>query len=549
MKDPRFPTLSLKQINQLKTFGTIETFDQEQQIFTLGDNTYDFFIILEGSVKITNPYNTNTLIVEHGTFEFTGDSSMLSSRGAPFDADAQAGTTLLRITPENLRQVISRYSDISDLLLKAFFQRQEVVLNEITGGLILIGSSSSKKTYALRDFLEKNHIWNNYLDVETSEKATELLKNFNIAKSDLPIVITVTNVICKNPTIEQLATETGVLMDFKDEVFDVLIIGAGPAGLAASVYAASEGLKTVTIDSNSPGGQAGKSSKIENYLGFPTGISGSDLANRAYVQAQKFGCNISIPHKATSIEYTGDFFLLCATNGKEIKTKSIITATGAAYRQLPLDNIEDFEGSGIYYSATGMNVQACRNEIVGIVGGGNSAGQAALFLAQHAKKVLIILRSGDLGSKMSEYLVKRIESSDNIEVLLHSEVTKLNGDGVLESVEITSKDKKQQYPIANLFTFIGAKPCTEWLGDLVTTDKNGFILTGFALEGYEVSTCDIYTKRKPQTLETSIPGFFAVGDVRNGSVKRVASAVGEGSMAVSQVHQFLSEVNSNKIIS
>ncbi len=542
MNDPRFPELNQKQINQLKEFGTVELFEKEERIFTLGDNTYDFFIILKGSVKITNPYDSNSLIVEHGKFEFTGDSSLLSSRGAPFDADAQPGTELLRVRAKNLRDVISRYSEISAILLKAFFLRQEVVLNEITGGLILIGSNSSKETYAIRDFLEKNHIWHNYLDIKTSEKAQELLKNFDINASDLPIVITATSKVCKNPTIEQLATETGVLMSFEDEIFDVLVVGAGPAGLAASVYAASEGLKTVTIDGNSPGGQAGKSSKIENYLGFPSGISGSELANRAYVQAQKFGCNISIPHKATSIKYTGDFFLLCATNGKEIKTKSIITATGASYRKLPIKNIEDFEGSGIYYSATGMNVQSCRNELIGIVGGGNSAGQAALFLAQYAEKILIILRGDNLESKMSEYLVKRIASSNTIEVVLHSEVTKLNGNGVLESIEITTKGKNQEYPIANLFTFIGAKPCTEWLDNLVTTDKNGFILTGFALENFEVSSYDIYTKRKPQSLETSIPGFFAVGDVRNGSVKRVASAVGEGSMAVSQVHQFLSEI-------
>lgn len=542
MNDPRFPELNQKQINQLKEFGTVELFEKEERIFTLGDNTYDFFIILEGSVKITNPYNSHNLIVEHGKFEFTGDSSLLSSRGAPFDADTQPMTKLLRIKPKNLREVISRYSEISAILLKAFFLRQEVVLNEITGGLILIGSNSSKKTYAIRDFLEKNHIWHNYLDIKTSERAQELLKNFDINQSDLPIVITATSKVCKNPTIEQLATETGVLMNFEDEIFDVLVVGAGPAGLAASVYAASEGLRTVTIDGNSPGGQAGKSSKIENYLGFPSGISGSELANRAYVQAQKFGCNISIPHKATSIKYTGDFFLLCATNGKEIKTKSIITATGASYRKLPIKNIEDFEGSGIYYSATGMNVQSCKNNLIGIVGGGNSAGQAALFLAQYAEKVLIILRGDNLERKMSEYLVKRINSSNNIEVVLHSEVTKLNGNGVLESIEITTKDKKQEYPIANLFTFIGAKPCTEWLDNLVTTDKNGFILTGFALDNFEVSSCDIYAKRKPQSLETSIPGFFAVGDVRNGSVKRVASAVGEGSMAVSQVHQFLSEI-------
>lgn len=542
MNDPRFPELNQKQINQLKEFGAVELFEKEERIFTLGDNTYDFFIILEGSVKITNPYNSHNLIVEHGKFEFTGDSSLLSSRGAPFDADAQPMTILLRIKPKNLREVISRYSEISAILLKAFFLRQEVVLNEITGGLILIGSNTSKKTYAIRDFLEKNHIWHNYLDIKTAERAQELLKNFDINQSDLPIVITATSKVCKNPTIEQLATETGVLMNFEDEIFDVLVVGAGPAGLAASVYAASEGLRTVTIDGNSPGGQAGKSSKIENYLGFPSGISGSELANRAYVQAQKFGCNISIPHKATSIKYTGDFFLLCATNGKEIKTKSIITATGASYRKLPIKNIEDFEGSGIYYSATGMNVQSCKNKLIGIVGGGNSAGQAALFLAQYAEKVLIILRGDNLESKMSEYLVKRIDSSNNIEVVLHSEVTKLNGNGVLESIEITTKHKKQEYPIANLFTFIGAKPCTEWLDNLVTTDKNGFILTGFALDNFEVSSCDIYTKRKPQSLETSIPGFFAVGDVRNGSVKRVASAVGEGSMAVSQVHQFLSEI-------
>lgn len=542
MKDPRFPELDQKQIRYLKEFGSVESYENATRVFSLGDRQYDFFLVLKGSVKIIDPYNDNNLIVEHGKNEFTGDSGMLSNRGAQFHAEAQPGTELLRIVPRQLKLAIAQNSEVSDTLLRAFFQRQETVLNEIAGGLILIGSEGSKETYAIRDFMEKNHLWHNYLNIDNSDKARELLQNFQIDKNDLPIIITAQNTVCKNPTIEELAKTSGILMDFDDEVFDVLVIGAGPAGLAASVYAASEGLKTVTIDSNSPGGQAGKSSKIENYLGFPTGISGGDLANRAYVQAQKFGCNISIPHKAEKITHIDNHFILSATNGKRIKTKAIIAATGANYRKLPIANVEEFEGSGIYYSATGMNIQACKNEIVGVVGGGNSAGQAALFLAQHAKKLIVILRGNDLGSKMSDYLVQRINATANIEVLLKSEVTKLYGTGVLESVEITQDGKLSNYPITNLFTFIGARPCTEWVQDLVATDQNGFIYTGIDVQDEDLSTCEIYKSRKPQSMETSIPGFFSVGDVRHGSVKRVASAVGEGSMAISQVHKYLTEI-------
>ena len=333
-------------------------------------------------------------------------------------------------------------------------------------------------------------------------------------------------------------------MDFEDKVFDLLVIGAGPSGLAASVYAASEGLEVVTIDSNAPGGQAGKSSKIENYLGFPTGISGTDLANKAYVQAQKFGCNISIPHRAKSIEHTGEHFVLSATNGKVIKSKALMAATGASYSRLPLKNIEKYEGSGVYYSATGMNASSCKDEIVGVVGGGNSAGQAALFLADHAKEVHVILRGGNLGAKMSDYLVQRIEAAPNIFVHLFTQVVELIGKHHLESVLLETKDgEKTEKSITNLFTFIGAKPGTDWLKGLVVTDEKGFICTGPGIKDEELSTCTIFRNRKPQSLETSMPGFFAVGDVRKGSVKRVASAVGEGSMAISQVHEFLGELN------
>lgn len=543
MKDPRFPELTQRQINTLKEYGSIEKHKEDTRVFTLGDLQYDFFVILQGEISIEDPYNNNAIIVAHGQNEFSGDSGMLSNRGAQFHAIAKAGTTLLRITPKRLKEAIAKHSDVSDVLLNAFLLRQETVLSEFTGGIKLVGSGNSKETYAIRDFMDKNHIWYNFLDVDVSDEAKELLSNFNLSEADLPILITSEAKVCQNPSLDEVARYAGVLMDFEDKVFDLLVIGAGPAGLAASVYAASEGLSVVTIDSNAPGGQAGKSSKIENYLGFPTGISGSDLANKAYIQAQKFGCNISIPHKAQSIEHTGEHFILCATNGKVIKTKSVMAATGASYTQLPIKDIEKYEGSGVYYSATGMNATACKNEEVGVVGGGNSAGQAALFLADHAKEVHVILRGGDLGAKMSDYLVQRIIAAPNIQVHLHTEVTELKGSHHLESLILKAKeDKETEKPITNLFTFIGAKPCTDWLEGLVATDEKGFICTGPGIAEKDLYTCDIFRSRKPQSLETSIPGFFAVGDVRKGSVKRVASAVGEGSMAVSQVHQFLGEL-------
>ncbi|MDT0606535.1 FAD-dependent oxidoreductase [Croceitalea rosinachiae] len=549
MKDPRFPELSQRQIAVLKNYGAIENYTEEQRIFSLGDLRYDFFVVLAGTVSIEDPYNDNNVIVVHGKNEFTGDSGMLSNRGAQFHAITKGKTSIIRITPKKLKEAISQHSDISDILLNAFLLRQETVLNEFTGGIKLVGSGNSKETYAIRDFMDKNHIWYNFLDVEVSDSALDLLKNFDLSKSDLPILITSEAKVCNNPSLEEVARYSGVLMDFEDKVFDLLVIGAGPAGLAASVYGASEGLSVVTIDSKAPGGQAGKSSKIENYLGFPTGISGSDLANKAYVQAQKFGCNISIPHKAERIEHTGSHFILYATNGKTIKTKSIMAATGANYRQLPIDNLEKFEGSGVYYSATGMNASACKDELIGVVGGGNSAGQAALFLAEHAKEVHIILRSGDLGSKMSDYLVQRIEAAENIFVHLHTQVTALHGQHYLESVVLENNNGENEAKnITNLFTFIGARPCTEWLQDLVVTDERGFICTGLGIQEEKLYQCEIFRNRKPQSLETSIPGFFAVGDVRKGSVKRVASAVGEGSMAISQVHQFLTELkNSNPV--
>ncbi|MEM9678722.1 MAG: FAD-dependent oxidoreductase [Bacteroidota bacterium] len=543
--DPRFPELTQKQIQTLKDYGAIESFDKETVVFAIGDLQYDFYVVLNGEICVKDRYNDDNIIVVHKNNEFTGDSSMLSNRSAQFFGYAAPGTTVLRIKPKELKDAIAKHSDISDVLLSAFISRQETMLTEISGGVKLVGSGSSKVTYELRDFMEKNHIWYTFLDVDTSDEALDLLSSFDLSQEDLPLVVGIEGYVHKQPSVDDVARCTGVLMDFGDEIFDVLVIGAGPAGLAASVYAASEGLSVVTIDSNAPGGQAGKSSKIENYLGFPTGISGNDLANKAYVQAQKFGCNISIPHKAERIEHNGQYYTLYASNGKVIRSRALIAATGASYRQLPIDNIRKYEGSGIYYSATGMNASSCKNELVGVIGGGNSAGQAALFLADHAKEVSVIIRGNDLGAKMSDYLVQRIEAADNIVVYKNTNVVELHGDHHLESVVLdVNKTERITKNITNLFTFIGAKPCTEWLKGLVATDDRGFIYTGPVINDEKLSQCAIYSNRKPQSLETSIPGFFAVGDVRKGSVKRVASAVGEGSMAVSQVHQFLSDLKS-----
>ena len=540
MIDARFPELTQSQITTLKTYGTVEKYDSDTRIFALGDLAYDFFAVLEGEVEITDPYNNNDTVVLHRRREFTGDSGMLSNRGAQFHATARAGTVVLRITPSRLKEAIAKHSVISDLLLNAFLLRQETVLSEFKGGIKLVGSGNSKETYAIRDFMDKNHIWYNFLDVDASKDAMELLKNFNLSTSDLPILINSDSKVCQNINPAEVARHAGVLMDFEDKIFDLLIIGAGPSGLAASVYAASEGLSVVTIDGNAPGGQAGKSSKIENYLGFPTGISGNDLANRAYIQAQKFGCNISIPHKAERVVYENDYFELCATNGKLIKSRSIMAATGAQYTQLPIADIEKYEGNGVYYSATGMNAASCIDEMVGVVGGGNSAGQAALFLSAHAAEVHIYLRGDDLGAKMSDYLVQRINAAKNIFLHTKTEVKELHGEHHLEKVTLSDKsDQSKVMNISNLFTFVGAKPCTEWLSGLIETDDKGFICTGTGISENGLKEHYKYLHRAPQTLETSVPGFFAVGDVRNGSTKRVASAVGEGSMAVSQVHQFL----------
>lgn len=534
--DSLFPELTEQQLEILKEFGEEISVKKGEIIIKEGDKHYPFYAVIEGCIEIQDPANNYKEIVSHKENHFSGDVDMLSERAAIFQAIAGSDSRYIKLEDIQLRKVIANYSDISDKLLQAFFLRRSSILEKGQGRSVkLIGSKFSKNTYTIRNFLSKNHMRYDWTDVETDPESEMMLRNLNISIDDLPVLISSDGSVYRNPDIETIATCVGLSSGWDKDRYDLLVVGAGPGGLAASVYGASEGLSVITIDEIGPGGQAGKSSKIENYLGFPTGLSGSELAQRAYIQAQKFGCVISVPYKAERLEKHDHYFTLKTSHNKEINASSVIIATGANYKNLPLENNEKFEGNGIYYAATAMQAEVCRGEEIGIVGGGNSAGQAALFLADYTKHVHMVLRSDNLGKSMSDYLVQRIKACDNIEIHYKSEITKLTGKEHLESFDLTNSENSVQTIVStNLFIFIGAHPCTEWVSHLVETDKKGFVLTGR----------DHRSKNNygevPQRLETKVPGLFAVGDVRSGSTKRVASAVGEGSMAVSMVHQFLS---------
>ena len=538
MDDPRFPKLSNQQVNTLKSYGEVEFYEEPTIIMDFGDKQYDFFLVLQGGIKIMNHDEEKSEITVHGVHEFSGASSILSNRTADVQGETLENTKLLRVKPDDIKKAISKYSDISDLLLNAFLLRADIMRND-DGGVKLIGSGKSTETYEMRDFMDKNDIRYDFIDSDEDSRLMELLQDFHLQKSDLPVLINDKNQVAKRPTLNEIAECSGVRVKMKDKLYDVLVIGAGPAGLAASVYASSEGLSVLTIDCTAPGGQAGKSSKIENYLGFPTGISGKDLANKGYIQAQKFGCTISVPHNVEKIEHHDNHYVVYASDTEPIKAKTVIAATGASYRRLPIDNIDKFEGCGIYYSATSMHASMCKNSEIGVVGGGNSAGQAALFLCNYAKKVYVIIRSDDIGAKMSDYLVQRLEAAENIEVLTNANVIAVDGDTFLDTVKIKQGEEMIDNNIMYLFTFVGAKPCVEWLNGIIQTDNKGFIKTGANInleEGDTGSSGDTYNS---SAFETSLPGLFAVGDVRSGSVKRVASAVGEGSIVVSDIHKFL----------
>jgi thioredoxin reductase (NADPH) len=509
-----------------------------------GDPGTRFFVVTAGQVDIIRLSDSREeLVVSFHPGQFTGEVGVLSGRRTLVRVRAAAAGEVVDVDRADLLTFVQTDSELSDIIMRAFILRRVEMIAQGVGDVILIGSTHCSGTLRIKEFLTRNGHPYIYMDLDNEASVQALLDHFGVKLADVPVAICAGHVL-RNPTNREIADCLGFneAID-QTKLRDVVIIGAGPAGLAAAVCAASEGLDTLVIEGDSPGGQAGSSSKIENYLGFPTGISGKDLAGRAYAQAQKFGAQLMIARGATRLACERRPYTIETDKGQRVPARAVVIATGANYRRLALDNISRFEGAGVYYGATFLESQLCRDEEVVIVGGGNSAGQAAVFLAQTAKHVHVFVRSGGLDQTMSRYLIRRIEESPSISIGPHTEIAALEGDGHLERVHLrdNTTGRIETRDVKHVFLMTGAEPNTAWLDGCIALDEKGFIKTGPDLTPDELATARWPLPRAPFLLETSRPGVFAVGDVRSGNVKRVASAVGEGSIAVSFVHRALAE--------
>jgi thioredoxin reductase (NADPH) len=540
-----FPTLTAAQIAQMAAHGRVRALARDDILIEAGDRVVPFFVITAGAIEIIRPtLSGETLVAVHGPGKFTGEANMLLGRRSLTRARVTAAGEAIELTRDQLLRLVQTDAAIGEIVMRAFiYRRLELVAHGI-GDVALIGSLHSPATLRIKEFLTRNGHPFAYVDLDRDTDVQELLDRFQVATSDIPVLICCGQGVLRNPSNQQIAETLGFNQNIdQTHVRDVVVVGAGPAGLAAAVYAASEGLDVLVVESNSPGGQAGSSSRIENYLGFPTGISGQDLAGRAYAQAEKFGAEILIARDATSLACDRKPYSLAAGGTGDVRARAVIIATGARYRKPALDNLARFEGAGVYYSATFMEAQLCAGDEVIVVGGGNSAGQAAVFLSQSSARVQMLVRSSGLADSMSRYLIRRIEESPNIELKVSTEIVALEGNGRLERVQwrdnrtgdVSGHDRR------HVFLMTGAVPSTSWLGTCVALDGKGFIKTGPDLSRDDLASARWPLARAPYLLETSLPGVFAVGDVRCGNVKRVASAVGEGSIAISFVHRVLVE--------
>ena len=536
-----FPILDDTQVATLATFGTRRSLRDGEFLFRAGDREYNFFVVERGAVEIVEHSIGKTRSVAfHERHAFGGDVSLVTGRPALVSGVARGDTEVFEIAAGDIKRIMGDRPALGDVLLRAFIARRELLVASDFQGLRVIGSGSSRDTFRIRDFLARNQVPFTWIDMDRESQVRELLRGFGLTEEDTPVVVFGSEPLLRNPSTRAMAELIGVRRPLVQKTYDLVIVGGGPAGLAAAVYGSSEGLATVVIDAVAPGGQAGTSSKIENYLGFPTGISGSELTNRAILQAQKFGTQFSSPSRVTRLTFVNDVNQIWFDDEGLVVSRCVLIATGADYRKLDVPGRERLEGSGVYYAATVTEAQMCRGSDVIVVGGGNSAGQAAMFLSEQTPKVYVLIRASDLRMSMSSYLVDRIEKSDNIEVLTQSKISKMLGDGRLEACEITNcqTGEVRTLPASAVFTFIGAIPCTDWLPKEIEKDSKGFIKTGRVVSDSPYWTA----KREPFLLETSRCGVFVAGDVRVGSIKRVASAVGEGAMAVLFVHEYLASL-------
>jgi len=512
-------------------------------LFAEGDSNFCFYVVVKGAVAIVeHSSGEERLIRMHLPGEFTGDVDMLSGRRALITARVESDGELLELDTSELRHTVDEIPDLGETIVKAFLMRRSLLLSEGFVGVRIIGSRFSPDSHRLRDFATRNAIPFRFMDLDTDEQADAILHQLGVPASATPIVIGRDGQWHSNPSIGDFAHCAGLTTTLDAEhVYDLVVVGAGPAGLAASVYGASEGLDVLTLDSLAAGGQAGTSTRIENYLGFPAGISGKDLTQNALVQAQRFGAEITVPCEVRSLGLDGGERVVTLVDGSRIRTRCVLVASGVEYRKLEVERCTEFEGAGIYYAATEMEARLCRGEEVVVVGAGNSAGQAIVYLARHARHVHVLVRGSDLAASMSRYLVERVEGIENVTVTLEAVITKVEGETHLSAVHCqTKRGATQKIATSSLFLFLGADANTGWLRGCVELDKKGFVSTGSALSPEAVEAERWRSAgRLPFLLETSLPGVFAAGDVRSGSVKRVASAVGEGSMSVSFVHAYI----------
>ena len=540
-----FPTLTAVQIARIAAHGHVRRVERGEVLVEAGVSTSRFFVVTTGQIEIVQPSGEiEEIVAAFRPGMFTGEVTMLSGRRGLAQIRASESGEVIEVDRENLLALVQTDSELSDIFMRAFILRRVELIAQGLGDVVLVGSNHCAGTLRVKEFLTRNGHPYSYIDLDHDDGVQDLLDHFHVTAADVPVLICRGELVLRNPTNQKIADCLGFneAID-QTHLRDVVIIGAGPSGLAAAVYGASEGLDVLVVESNSPGGQAGSSSKIENYLGFPTGISGQELAARAYTQAQKFGAQLIIAKGAKQLACERKPYAIEIDNGPRVPARTIIIATGAEYRRLALDNLSQFEGAGVYYGATFIEAQVCSGEEVVVVGGGNSAGQAAVFLAQTASRVHMLVRSDGLAESMSRYLIRRLEQNPAIVLRTQTEIVALEGSDHLERVRWRDNQtgKVETEEIRHVFLMTGAVPTTSWLDRCVVLDAKGFIKTGPDLSQDDLAGAGWPLARTPHLLETSLPGVFAVGDVRGGSLKRVASAVGEGSIAVAFVHKVLHE--------
>ena len=540
-----FPRLTPAQVARVAAHGRTRLMRTGELLFDAGDPAAPFLLVVTGEIEAhRHTTSGDELVTVHGSGQFTGEVNLLAGRPALVRARVRSSGEAIELERERLLAFVQTDAEIGEILMRAFILRRVELMARGVGDVIVIGSKHCAGTLRVKEFLTRNVQPYTYVDLDVEPDVQLMLDRFRVAEHDVPVVVCRGELVLRHPTNAEIADSLGFnpAVDAA-HVHDVVIVGAGPAGLAAAVYAASEGLDVLVIEGRYPGGQAGSSSRIENYLGFPTGISGQALAGRAYAQAQKFGAQALIARNAARLECNDKPYVVRVGDTTAVRARSVVIATGAEYRKPPLGELPRFEGVGVYYGATFMEAQLCVGEEVVVIGGGNSAGQAAVFLAQTARHVHLLVRSAGLSETMSRYLVRRIEEHPAITLHAHSELTQVEGDISLERVSWRNNatGTVEQRDIRHVFVMAGAVPATQWADGCLALDSNGFILTGTDLPAAMLTDGRWPRSRAPYLLETSLPGVFAVGDVRSGNVKRVASAVGEGSIAISFVHRVLAE--------